>query len=107
MERYEWEVRYTKVSRKGIRRLKEPVVSHVYAAIEKISSNPLPITEGGDGKPLGNKHGSNLTGLLNIKLRGGGVRVVYRLERHEHAMTIVIVSVRDNDAVYREAAKRI
>ena len=98
---------YTKVSRKGIRCLKEPVVSHVYAAIEKISSNPLPITEGGDGKPLGNKHGSNLTGLLNIKLRGGGVRVVYRLERHEHAMTIVIVSVRDNDAVYREAAKRI
>ena len=95
------------VSRKGIRRLKEPVVSHVYAAIKKISSNPLPITEGGDGKPLGNKHGSNLTGLLNIKLRGGGVRVVYRLERHEHAMTIVIVSVRDNDAVYREAAKRI
>jgi len=107
MERYEWEVRYTKASRKDIKHLREPVVSHVYAAIKKISSNPLPMTEGGYGKPLGNKHGNNLTGLLKIKLRGDGVRVVYRLERHEHAMTIVIVSVRDNDAVYREAAKRI
>jgi len=102
-----WEVRYTKASRKDIRRLREPVVSHVYAAIEKVSLNPLPMTEGGYGRPLGNKHGSNLTGLLKIKLRGDGVRVVYRLERSEHAMTIVIVSVRDNDAVYREAAKRI
>ena len=53
MERCEWEVRYTKASRKDIKHLREPVVSHVYAAIKKISSNPLPITEGGDGKPLG------------------------------------------------------
>lgn len=51
--------------------------------------------------------GNNLTGLLKIKLRGDGIRVVYRLERRERAMTIIVVGIRDDDAVYGEAAKRI
>ena len=107
MERRAWEVRYTKASRRDIRRLGEPVVSHVYSAIEKVRSNPLPVTEGGYGKPLGNRHGNNLTGLLKIKLRGDGIRIVYRLERRERALTVIVVSVRDDDAVYREAGRRI
>lgn len=107
MGQNEWEVRYTKAALKDTRRLKEPALGHVYAAIKKVSANPLPITEGGYGKPLGSKHGNNLTGLLKIKLRGDGIRVVYRLERRERAMTIIVVGIRDDDAVYGEAAKRL
>lgn len=64
-------------------------------------------SEGGYGKPLGHRRDGNLTGYLKIKLRGDGLRVVYRLERAGRVMTVVVVSVRDDDAVYREAARRI
>lgn len=79
----------------------------MHAALEKVSTNPLPVTEGGYGKPLGNKRRHNLTGLFKVKLRGDGIRIVYRLERAEHEMTIIVVSVRGDNAVYEEAAKRI
>ncbi|KFI93219.1 Cytotoxic translational repressor of toxin-antitoxin stability system [Bifidobacterium saguini DSM 23967] len=102
-----WHVEYTRAAAKDIRRLHEPVKSHVYQALAKVSSNPLPFTEGGYGKPLGNKAGNNLTGLLKVKLRGDGIRIVYRLERVEQTMLVIVVSVRDDNAVYDEAARRI
>ena len=102
-----WSVAYTKAAAKDIRRLREPIVSHVRLAIDKVSENPLPFTEGGYGKPLGNKRNHNLTGLFKVKLRGDGVRVVYRLERTEREMIVIVVSVRDDNTVYDEAAKRI
>lgn len=102
-----WKILYIKEAKKDLKKLREPILSHVRTAIEKVSQNPLPFTEGGYGKPLGNKHGSNLTGLFKVKLRGDGIRIVYRLERTEHEMTVVIISVRDDNAVYSEAAKRI
>ena len=67
----------------------------------------FPFTEGGYGKPLGHKRDGNLTGYLKVKLRGEGLRVVYRLERTVHSMTVVVVSVRDDNTVYKEAARRI
>lgn len=102
-----WKILYIKEAKKDLKKLREPILSHVRTAIEKVSQNPLPFTEGGYGKPLGNKHGSNLTGLFKVKLRSDGIRIVYRLERTEHEITIVIISVRDDNAVYSEAAKRI
>ena len=102
-----WNIEYIKAAQKDIRKLREPAKSHVYEALLKVRQNPLPFTEGGYGKPLGNKLGNNLTGLLKVKLRGDGIRVVYRLERSEQSMTVIVVSVRDDNAVYDEAAKRL
>ena len=76
-------------------------------AIMKVSQNPLPQSEGGYGKPLGNKNNINLTGCYKIKLRDAGIRIVYRLQRTEHGMEIVIIGMRESAEVYDLAAKRI
>ena len=78
----------------------------VRKAINKVSQNPLPESEGGYGKTLGNKHGSNLSGLLKIKLRDAGIRIVYALKRTEHGMLIVVIGARADDEVYKIAEKR-
>jgi len=75
-------------------------------SIEKVSGNPLPQNEGGYGKPLGNKQGKNLTGLLKIKFKKLGVRVVYKLIRTETTMYIIVVAARADEEVYEIAAKR-
>ncbi len=72
----------------------------------KVSQNPLPAAEGGYGKPLGNKSGSNLTNLMKIKFRDLGIRVVYKVERVDGVMKIIVVSARTDEQVYKEAAKR-
>ena len=45
-------------------------------------------------KPLGNKRLSQLSGLMKVKLKSDGIRIVYKLERIEHAMRIVVIGVR-------------
>ena len=79
----------------------------VLKSIEKVRTNPLPASEGGYGKPLGNKGGKNLTGLLKIKLRGAGIRVVYKLIRTETQMLVVVVGFRSDDEVYDTADNRV
>ncbi|MFC2302014.1 MAG: type II toxin-antitoxin system RelE/ParE family toxin [Selenomonas artemidis] len=76
-------------------------------AIEKVRQNPLPNTEGGYGKPLGNVAGTVLAGLLKIKLRGQGLRIVYRLLRTEKRMVIIVIGIRADDLVYQTAQGRI
>lgn len=78
----------------------------VFKAIDKVRQNPLPVSEGGYGKPLGNKGGTDLSGLLKIKLKASGIRIVYQLVRTETAMTLIIVGARADDEVYRAAEKR-
>ena len=75
-------------------------------AIKKVKENPLPQTEGGYGKPLGHKNGLNLTGFLKIKLRGEGLRVVYKLIRTETKMLVVVIGIREDEEVYAIAQKR-
>ena len=55
---------------------------------------------------MGNKSGTNLTNLLKIKFRDLGIRVVYKIERVNGVMKIIVVSVRTDEKVYKEAAKR-
>ena len=62
--------------------------------------------EGGYGKPLGNKIGINLTNLMKITFRDIGIRVVYKIERIEGIMKIIVISARTDEQVYKEAAKR-
>ena len=63
----------------------------VFRSIKKVSQNPMPYNEGGYGKPLGNKKGSELAGCLKIKLRRLGIRIVYILHRTECGMEILEV----------------
>lgn len=78
----------------------------VQKAIKKVQQNPLPVNENGYGKPLGNQIESRLSGFLKIKLRGAGLRVVYKLKRTETAMLVIVIGVRADEEVYDIAHKR-
>ncbi|MEO8174789.1 MAG: hypothetical protein ABI581_16955, partial [Sediminibacterium sp.] len=69
--------------------------------------NPLPDYEGGYGKPLSNNDTTKLAGYYKIKLLKLGIRVVYSLIKEDEIMKIVFISVRDDEAVYKLADKRI
>lgn len=71
-----------------------------------MEQNPLSVQEGGYGKPLDHKSGTNLTNLLKIKFRSLGIRVVYKVERAEGIMKIIVISARTDEQVYQEAQKR-
>ena len=76
-------------------------------AIKRVSLNPLPQTEGGYEKPLGNKNNSNLHGLLKIKLLKLGIRVVYMIKIEDNIMKIIVISARADGEVYALAEKNI
>ena len=101
-----WEIDFLEEAAKDIKRLDHSAQIQVLKGIKKVSQNPLPVEEGGYGKPLGNKSGANLTNLMKIKFRGLGIRVVYKIERVDSVMKIIVVSARTDDQVYKEAAKR-
>ena len=71
----------------------------VARAIKKVSANPLPAIEGGYGKLLGNNGRTTLAGLMQIKLRGAGLRIVYKLVKTESEMLIVVIGARQNEPV--------
>ena len=101
-----WEVNYLPEADKDIASLARNQQIIVQKAIKKVKENPLPQSEGGYGKPLGHKHGTNLTNFLKIKLRGEGIRIVYKLIRTQTQMLIVVVGVREDDEVYEIAQRR-
>lgn len=43
---------------------------------------------------------------MKIKFRDLGIRVVYKVERIDEIMKIIVVSARTDEQVYKEAAKR-
>ena len=102
-----WTVEHFPEVEKDLQRLSNNQRKMVKKAINKVKENPLPSSEGGYGKPLGNKGNVNLTGCYKIKLKDAGIRIVYRLQRTEHGMEIVIIGMRESAEVYDLAAKRI
>ena len=101
-----WEIEFLEEAEKDMKKLDHSAQVQVLKGIRKVSQNPLSVEEGGYGKPLGNKSGTNLTNLLKIKFRDLGIRVVYKIERVNGVMKIIVVSVRTDEKVYKEAAKR-
>lgn len=101
-----WAVDYLPEALQDLRELDGSQRLLIRKAIAKVSSNPLPVFEGGYGKPLGNKGGTDLTGLLKIKLRSAGLRVVYTLVRKDEQMLVVVIGARADDEVYEVAEKR-
>ena len=101
-----WTVEFTTEAQKDMRDLSHTQRFQINKAIIKVSKNPLPNSEGGYGKPLGNKGATNLTGLLKIKLLKLGIRVVYKLVRVDEVMKVIVVAARADDEVYDIASKR-
>ena len=102
-----WKVEYLRESLEDIKRLDHSQRLQVVKAINKVAVNPLPQAEGGYGKPLSNKSGTNLAGYCKIKLLRLGLRIVYKVVRENNIMKIVVVSARADDEVYILAQKRI
>ena len=102
-----WKLDFTPKARIEYNEIDGSIKPQVSKAIDKVLQNPVPLSEGGYGKPLGNKNNSKLAGCLKIKLKKSGVRVVYRLIRDGDIMKIIVISVRDDDEVYKEAERRL
>lgn len=101
-----WTVKFLPEVEKDFASLSGDQRIFVVKAINKVCKNPLSIYEGGYGKPLGNKHMNNLTGLMKIKLKASGLRIVYKLIKTETSMLIVVIGMRSDDKVYQTAKKR-
>ena len=101
-----WNFAYSEEAQRDLNSFANPQIRQIEKIIMRVSENPLPQSEGGYGKPLGNRQGRNLTGLLKIKLKKLGVRVVYKLIRTETTMHIIVVAARADEEVYEIAAKR-
>ncbi len=101
-----WSIEFLEEAQRDMKKLDHSAQIQVLKGIAKVSGNPLPTEEGGYGKPLSNKSGTNLTNLMKIKFRDLGIRVVYKIERVDGVMKIIVVSARTDEQVYKEAAKR-
>ena len=99
-----WKLEYLPEAEDDFKALDGSQRNLVLKAIKKVQQNPLPADENGYGKLLGNQNGKNLAGLLKIKLRAAGIRVVYQLQRTETAM--IVIGVRADEEVYEIAQKR-
>ena len=92
---------------KDFQKLDGSLKVEVLKAIKKVSTNPKPNAEGGYGKPLGHHSSSNLAGYLKIKIKSIGYRIVYKYVKDNDGMKIIIISIRDEEKVYKEAEARI
>lgn len=101
-----WRVVYLPEAEKDLKSLDGSQRILVLKAIKKVSTNPLPMEEGGYGNPLGNHAATKLTGLLKVKLKAAGIRIVYKLIRTETEMLIVVIGARADDEVYETAQNR-
>ena len=102
-----WKIMYHPEAEQELKTLDGSQQKIVLKAIIKVSQNPESNMKGCYGKPLGNKGGNNLSGLFKIKLKGLGLRIVYKLEQEalDNIMKIVVISVREGNEVYEIAAK--
>lgn len=98
-----WTVEFLPEARKDIKSLDKSQWVLIQKALKKVSQNPLPVMEGGYGKPLS----GSLAGCYKIKLRTAGLRTVYKLQRTETSMLVIVVDVRADEEVYELAEKRV
>ena len=101
-----WQVKFLPEAQKDYDHLAGNQQLLVAKTLEKVRQNPVSIYEGGYGKPLGSKGGTNLTGLFKVKLKAAGLRIVYKLIQTETEMLIIVIGARADDEVYQIAQKR-
>ncbi|MBR0076650.1 MAG: type II toxin-antitoxin system RelE/ParE family toxin [Synergistaceae bacterium] len=102
-----WSTEFLPEARNDLKKLSGNQRSIVAKAITRVEKNPLPRSEGGYGISLGHKGTYNLTNYLEIKLRGAGIRVIYKLIRTETEMLVVVIGMREDEDVYEVAQQRI
>ncbi len=102
-----WSLVYLKEAYSDLKNLDGSQRKLVLKAIKKVQENPLPTSENGYGKPLGNHGNYKLTGLLKIKLRGPGIRIVYKLQKVESNILIIVIGIREDEEVYEIASNRV
>lgn len=102
-----WRVNYLPQARDDLLNLDGSQRLLVRKAIAKVAQNPLPAVQGGYGKPLGSATTIRLTGFMKVKLRGSGLRIVYKVVQNESEMLVIIIGARADEEVYEEAQKRI
>lgn len=98
-----WNVVFLPEASEDLKRLDGSVRPQILKGIMKVSANPL---DSGYGKPLGNHSGTDLSGLMKIKFKKAGIRVVYKVEVIDNIMKVIIISARSDNQVYEEAEKR-
>ena len=101
-----WKIEYIKEAQRDLKRLDPYNRKIVLKAIDKTAERPLPPPDG-IGKPLGNHASSKLSGYYKIKLRSLGYRIVYQLVVEGETMRVIVISIRDDETVYKEAERRI
>lgn len=101
-----WNIEYIKEAQRDLKNLDPYNRRLILKAIEKTAERPLPPPDG-IGKPLGNHSATKLNGYYKIKLRNLGYRVVYGLVRENNIMKIIVISIRNDEIVYKEAERRI
>ena len=69
-----WSIEFLEEAEKDMKKLDHSAQIQVLKGIKKVSQNPLSVREGGYGKPLGNKSGTNLTNLMKIKFRSMNIK---------------------------------
>lgn len=102
----EWKIEYIKEAQRDLKNLDSYNRKLILKAIQKTALRPLPPPDG-IGKPLGNHSATKLSGYYKIKLRNLGYRVVYGLIRENNIMKVIVISIRDDELVYKEAERRI
>ena len=102
-----WEVNYLPEAEKDLESFDHSQKILINKAIRKVKQNPVSRDDGGYGVPLGHKGKTNLTNFLKIKLRGAGIRVVYKLVKDHGQMLIIVIGIREDDEVYELAQKRV
>ena len=81
-----WQIEFLEEATNDLKKLDHSSQIQVLKGIRKVSQNPLPNFQGGYGKPLGNKS-------------------VYKLEKTETTMKIIVISARTDEQAYKEAYK--
>lgn len=102
-----WRVSYLPEAEEDLMKLDNSQRILIRKAIAKVSERPVSVNEGGYGKPLGKKSGTNLTNFFKIKLKASGLRIVYQLIQVEGEMRIIVIGMRADDQVYEEAQMRL
>ncbi|MBR2577367.1 MAG: type II toxin-antitoxin system RelE/ParE family toxin [Erysipelotrichaceae bacterium] len=102
-----WIYRFTKDALNDLGKLDKSQAMQIIKKIRKVAENPLSKAQGGMGIPLGNKYGINLTGCLEVKHKGLGIRAVYKLENDEMVMLVIAVDKREDLQAYLTALSRL
>lgn len=101
-----WTIEFIPEASDDLQKLHGSIKPQILKGIRKVSQNPLPDYKGGYGKPLENQNRNDLSGLMKIKFKKVGIRIVYKVEITDTIMKIVIISARADNQVYEEDDKR-